>query len=111
MNDVNFNSVNRLIEFGLGISAAQQMIQMMNATVQNTNMPGQSIPQPSNKEWYIVKEGKPTGPILEKEIKQLLLSHMLTKDDLVWSLGMNEWKQVKDVPDILRMIFQLPPKI
>lgn len=112
MNEANFDPINRLVEFGLGISMAQQMVNMMNSTMQTMQVPGQTIPTNSTpKEWYVAQNGNPAGPLTEKEIKNLLLSNVLTKDDLVWSVGMQEWKPIKDVPEVLKMLIQLPPKL
>lgn len=111
MNDVNFDPINRLVEFGLGVSIAQQMVQIMNSTIQNMNVPGQSIPINISKEWYIVKDGNPSGPLMDNDIKKLLLNKSLVKEDLIWSTGMQSWMPIKDVPEILRMIIQLPPKL
>ena len=47
MDENSFYSVDRLVEFGLGMAMAQQMVQMMNQTMQSMYVPGsiQSMPQ------------------------------------------------------------------
>ena len=49
MNDNNFFSVDRLVEFGMGMAMAQQMVNMMNKSMQQMYVPGsiQSMPQPT----------------------------------------------------------------
>lgn len=107
---MNDNSpIERLVEFGLGISMAQQMTSMMNAAMQSMYVPGQTINQP--KQWFIALEGKPSGPYTEADIRNLLLTHKLSKEDWVWSTGMPNWEQAKNVAEILKMIIQLPPAL
>lgn len=109
MND--FDPINRLIEFGLNAAFAQQMILQMNSAMQNMQIPGQNLQQTTSKEWYIAREGKATGPYYEREIKSLLLNNQLTKEDLIWCTGMAKWDKLINVPEILNMIIQLPPRL
>lgn len=103
---MNENSpIDRLVEFGFGVSIAHQMIRMMNSTMQSMFVPGQTINQPKQKEWFVAIDRKPSGPYSEEEIKKLLLDKKLKQDDLVWSSGMKEWQQAKNVPEILKHIW------
>ncbi len=40
MNDNNFFSVDRLVEFGMGMAMAQQMVNMMNQSMKQMYVPG-----------------------------------------------------------------------
>ena len=40
MDDSHFFSIDRLIEFGMGMAIAQQMVGSMNNAFQNINTPG-----------------------------------------------------------------------
>lgn len=50
MNDNSFYSIDRLVEFGMGMAMAQQMVRVMNETMQTMYVPGApntiSAPQP-----------------------------------------------------------------
>ena len=48
MDDQSFFSIDRLVEFGLGMGIAQQMVGMMNQYMQQMYVPGsiQSMPKP-----------------------------------------------------------------
>lgn len=107
----NFDSIEKLVEFGLGVSIAQQMVQNMNRAMQNTIIPGQDIPRPEEKEWYIAKQGKACGPLSEAEVKQQLLNKKIDKTTLVWSQGMATWQAAGDTPKILELLTQLPPTL
>lgn len=107
----NTNPIERLMEFGMGISMARQMTEMMNSTMQNMQVPGQHISQSKQKDWFVAFNKEASGPYSEDEIKSLLLSKKLTRDDLVWTSGMPAWKNAKDVPEIVKIITQLPPSL
>lgn len=112
MDENYFPTLDRLMEFGLGMGMAQQMVNMMNQTMQTMQIPGNALPmQPKPIEWYVAVEGKACGPYGETEIKKLLLENKLTKDSLVWCAGMTEWQVIERTPQILKLIVDLPPAL
>ncbi len=112
MDDSNFFAMDRLMEFGLSMGMANQMVNMMNQNLQNVQIPENARPVlPKAVEWYAVLDGKPNGPFTEKEMKGLLLDKKLSKDTLVWSAGMSAWQPVESTMEIQRLILQLPPTL
>lgn len=112
MNDSNFPTLDRLMEFGLGMGLAQQMTQMMNQTMQTMQLPEASRPvQQKPKEWYVALDGKAYGPYFENDIKALLLEKKIDKETLVWCFGMTEWTKIENTPQILKLVIQLPPSL
>ena len=110
--DTNFTSIERLLEFGLEIGIAQQMMRSMNHTMQNMYIPGSVATMPqSQKTWYVGIDGKPVGPLTETELTRMLLNKELNKESLVWSVGMPNWEAIKNVPEVLKIIIQLPPAL
>lgn len=108
----DFSAIERLMEFGIGMGVAQQMIGSMNTTMQSMQTPIAKLPQEPGKEWYVVgADNKPAGPYTEREIKRMLLDKTITKDTLVWSQGMAEWQRASEQPDIIKMITLLPPQL
>lgn len=108
----DFSAIERLMEFGIGMGVAQQMVGSMNATMQTMQTPIAKLSQESGKEWYVVgADNKPAGPYTEREIKRMLLDKTITKNTLVWSQGMTEWQLASEQPDIIKMITLLPPQI
>ena len=65
MNDNSFYSIDRLVEFGMGMAMAQQMVKVMNETMQTMYVPGApntvSAPQPITL--YGAISGQQIGPI------------------------------------------------
>jgi len=115
MDDKSFFSIDRLVEFGMGMAVAQQMVSAMNHTMQNMHIPGVNNPmtQPQKLErvYYSLIDGKQAGPFSETELVRLINDKKLTKETYVWYTGMNEWKTAENVPEILRLVALAPPPI
>jgi len=111
MNDDNFFSVNRLVEFGLGMGVAQQMVKSMNYSLQNTHIPGaQTSPLGGMaKNYHVIFDGKPAGPFSESEISRLITEGKVKKDTFVWHFGMANWDVVENVADVLKLAALAPP--
>lgn len=111
--DNGFFSVDRLVEFGLGMAMAQQMVQMFNQTIStmNTQMPiyGQNTMQQNLSIFYVGIEGKPVGPLHEFEIVQFHQAGKISKESLAWMPGMAQWQRIEEVPAILKVIAMVPP--
>ena len=113
MDNDSFFSIDRLVEFGLGMGVAQQMIHVMNESVQSMYIPGTEsrMQQMSAKIYYVVIEGRSVGPLNESELTQLISNNKVTKDSLAWLPGMSAWKPIETVPEILKLIALTPPPL
>ena len=113
MNENSFFSIDRLVEFGLGMTMAQQMVSMMNQTMQQMYVPGsmQSMPTPQIQSFYVAINGQCVGPMTESEFCKLVTEQKVTKDSLVWMPGMTGWQPIEHVPAILKIIALAPPPI
>lgn len=113
MNEQSFFSVDRLIEFGLGMGIAQQMVGMMNQYMQQMYVPGsiQSMPQPILQTYYVAIDGQKVGPLNDSELVRLVNQKKINKDSLAWVPGMIGWKPIEQVPAILKVIALSPPPI
>ena len=111
MNDNSFFSIDRLVEFGLGMGMAQQMVGMMNQYMQSMYVPGsiQSMPKPIPQVYYVAIDGKQVGPLNDSEISQLISRQEITKDTLAWIPGMQDWQPIEQIPAILRIVALTPP--
>ncbi len=113
MNDDSFFSMDKLVEFGLGMAVAQQMTQSMNTAFNNMQMPGVGNPlqgQSINSPFYVILEGKQVGPLSEAEIGQLIQQKKLTKETYVWKVGMKDWATAENVPEVLKLVCLAPPE-
>lgn len=115
MNQDNFFSIDRLMEFGLGMGMAQQMIRVMNQTMSTMYVPGSvsTIPQPVTqvKPIYVDLGGNAAGPFTEAEFASLVSRKEVTPSTLIWQPGMTEWQPVERVPEALKIIALTPPPL
>ncbi len=113
MDNNSFFSIDRLIEFGLGIGIAQQMVGMMNQSMQQVYVPGsiQSMPQAVSQIYYVAIDGKQIGPLNDGDIVKLISQKNISKDTLAWVPGMPDWKPIEQIPAILKIIALTPPPL
>ncbi|MBR5698449.1 MAG: DUF4339 domain-containing protein [Prevotella sp.] len=113
MDNNDFFSLDRLLEFGIGMGMAQQMINMMNQSMKSMYIPGsiQSMPQPIAHFYYVAIDGLQTGPLRETELMELIRGKKVSKDTLAWMPGMATWLPVEQVPAILKLIALTPPPL
>lgn len=113
MNDNSFFSIDRLVEFGMGMAMAQQMVGMMNQTMRQMYVPGsmQSMPAAQPVTFYVAVDGHQIGPVSESEFTQMVTKMQVTKDTLAWMPGMLAWKPIEQIPAILKIIAVAPPPI
>lgn len=114
MNSDNFFSIDRLVEFGLGIGMAQQMVNSMNHALQHTYIPGTMnamAPMPARPSvpLFLALDGKPAGPFSEEDVTRLIAQGTVTKATYVWRAGMPNWDLCQNVPEILKLVALCPP--
>lgn len=105
--DNSFASVDRLMEFGMSMAVAQQMVNTMNHCMQNMYVPGAGIlinAQPSKQEFHLTINNRVAGPFNLTELAALAKAHTLTESTLVWSPGMSGWMKARDIPEINKLI-------
>ena len=83
--------MDRLIEFGLGMGVARQMVNVMNQSMRSMYIPGsvQSMPQPAQSIYYVAIDGNAVGPLNDSELSQ----------------------PIEKVPAILKVIALTPPPL
>ncbi len=111
MEEGQFFSIDRLVEFGLGMSIAQQMIRSMNTSMNNMQVAGgvSVLPQANNKIYYAMLEGKQAGPFSESELTRLISEKRVVKETYLWTPGLNAWKLAEQIPEVLRLVALTPP--
>lgn len=101
----SFDSIDRLLEFGMSMTVAQQMIKTMNCAMANMNVPGMGYPIPKNEvQYYAVMDNTQFGPFPEDEIGQLITSGKLTGSSLVWKTGLQRWVEARTLPEINKVM-------
>lgn len=113
MDNSSFFSIDRLIEFGLGMGIARQMVGIMNQSMQSMYVPGsiQSMPSSIAQTYFVAINGQQVGPLNDSELSQLISQKKITKDTLAWMPGMTGWKPIEQVPAILKLVALTPPPL
>jgi hypothetical protein len=111
MDENSFFSMDRLLEFGMGISIAQQMVNSMNHAVNNMHVPGamQSMGNPPKHFFYAMIEGKQNGPFSEQEFTRLIEEKKVVKETYVWMPSLPNWKMAEQIPEVLKLVALSPP--
>jgi len=110
MNDDSFFSIDRLVEFGLGINVASQMIKMMNESLQQMYVPGAENPmRQQNSVYYAILDEHQVGPFSESELARMAAENKISASTYIWKPGMISWKLASDVPEVLRIVALAPP--
>ncbi len=112
MND-SFFSLDRLVEFGLGMGVANQMVKTMNESMLSMHIPGaqNTMQQAISKIYYVAVEGKAVGPLNDGELMQLIAQKRVNKETLAWMPGMSSWKTIENVPEVLKVVALTPPPL
>jgi hypothetical protein len=111
MNDDSFFSINRLVEFGMGMAVAQQMVKTMNNAMTNMHIPGSMNPIQSAplQFYYAIIEGKQAGPFSEQELSRLIAEKKIVKETYIWKPGLPNWIIAENLPEILKLVALTPP--
>jgi hypothetical protein len=107
-------SIDRLIEFGLGMGIAQQMVKSMNFALQNTYMPGVhagAFQAPPTFSYFCVLEGKQAGPFSAEDLTKMLTRGTVNRQTLLWRQGLPRWDIAQNIPDVLKLVALMPPPL
>lgn len=111
----DFSSLDKLIEFGLGLGIATQMMNTMNNMISKTAYPGVGInpgvsikPEKINNEifkndsygYYVVYDERIAGPLTEEEICKLIRKGKINNMTFCWKPSQYSWKLAQDIPEI-----------
>jgi len=112
MGNNNFFSIERLVEFGMGMAVAQQMVNTMNDAMTKMHIPGSMNPmqQPPQQFYYAMIDGKQAGPFSEQELSRLIAEKKVTKESYIWKPGLPKWEIAERLPEILKLVALTPPE-
>ena len=108
--DNNFFSADKLVEFGMGLTVANQIVSSMNQNIQAINNK-QSDMTGVGEIYYVVIDNSVAGPFSLTELSRLISDRRIVKETYVWKAGMKDWTLVENVPEILKFIALNPPPI
>jgi membrane protease subunit (stomatin/prohibitin family) len=99
------------VGIGMGFAMAQRMAETLGA-------PGSGAAQsegppriPIEARYYLAVNGHQTGPFALAEMRAKLDADEFTRDDLVWTLGMEEWASAESVESLATLFGDQPPPL
>ncbi len=106
-NNNSFSTIDHLVEFGMGMAIAQQMVQTMNQCIGSMQVPGAGNALSQAKaihKYHILVNNSVAGAFSDDELATLAKAKSLTPDTMVWRQGMAGWMQAKNVPEVQKII-------
>lgn len=114
----DFSNIDRLIEFGMGMSLARQMVNTMNNTMNNMQVAGVNAQSTGNlnqqcgtacapintSKWYVAIDDHMAGPLTEEEVSTLISRGNILNHTLLWCQGMQSWSMAQDIPEINKLL-------
>lgn len=113
MSENNYYSMDKLVEFGMGLGIATQMAASMNQALSQTKIPGagNAMPVQAESVYYAVFDGKQMGPYSLTELSRLIAEKKVVKETYIWKPGMKNWDLAENVEEVLRLVALTPPPI
>lgn len=97
----NLDTIDKLVEFGMGMALSQQM---MNTLKQTTPPPiNLSTPQ-SEYIYYAIINSRQLGPLTTEELTGLISDKQITAETLMWYPGMPAWSPAKDIREVNKLL-------
>lgn len=104
-NHDSFFSIDNLVEFGLGMAVARQMVNTFNQNLAATMSPADY----SILNVHVSINNHDVGPLSEDEIRLLCRQQKICSQTLAWMPGMSIWKPIEEIPEILKIIALTSP--
>ncbi|WP_296012582.1 DUF4339 domain-containing protein [uncultured Adlercreutzia sp.] len=120
MDESSFFSLDKLVEFGMGVAVATQMAASMNSSLACMPVPGVQnqmrgasgyAKHDAPQLYYVAVGGEALGPFAPSELSGLIERKQLTSQTYVWAPGMTDWDLAQNVPDILEIVALTPPPV
>ena len=113
MGDNNFYSIDKLVEFGMGVAIANQMASSMNQALNQIQIPGAgtAMPTTANTVYYAVLDGKQSGPYSLTELSRLIADKKVVKETYIWKPSMKNWDLAENISEVLALVALTPPPI
>lgn len=107
-----FNMATMMASMTVGSAVGQNIAGSMNNMMSGINQMSQistTLPPVPVVTYNVAVNGQATGPFEISRLKQMVASGQLTKDSLVWKLGMTEWVKAGTVEELEPMFSIMPP--
>jgi len=111
--NTDFYSMDKLVEFGMSMAIANQMVASMNQSLNQMQVPGtgKAIPTNTDSIYFAVIDGKQAGPYSLTELSRLISEKRIVKETYIWKPGMNQWEPAENVSEVLHLVAITPPPV
>ena len=111
--NMNFYSMDKLVEFGMSAAVAGQMVSSMNQALNQMQMPGvgKAMPVSPDNIYFAVIDGSQSGPYSLIELSRLIAEKKIIKKTWIWKPGMSQWELAENVGEVLRLVAITPPPV
>lgn len=108
----DYYSVDRLVEFGISMAVAQQMISGFQQALSVTSMtPVMNQIQPTHRVYYALINDIQVGPLSYHDIIKMIRDRELLAETLLWTPGNPSWSPAVMHPEIMSIVATTPPQI
>ena len=109
----NFYSINKMIELGMSLALSQQMVKIINDSINTVKIQGtiQNFVSLNAYQFYVVINGNQQGPISTQDILNLIQEKKIDKQTLIWKPGMQSWETIEKVSEVLNLFSMIPPPL
>lgn len=106
-----YYSIERLVDFGISMAVAQQMIsgfqQAMGQTAQPQNafMPQTAV----GRVYFALINSEQVGPLSGHDIIRMVRDSEITASTLLWAAGSPTWMPASSFPEVMSVVAIAPP--
>ena len=93
---------------GLGMAMGNQLAQGLNPPAAPAGGPP---PLPGAAQYYAGIGGKQAGPFAEAALAEEIRAGRITRETLVWTQGMSDWRPAADIEAIAKLFGAAPPPL
>src|SRR5688500_4269406 len=72
--------------------------------------PVQAQKQTALDQWHVAINDVPVGPMKREEVAKKMEAGAIDLESLAWREGFDDWRPVKDIPDLSQLLRRHPPK-
>lgn len=110
MSDQDLDVMKWLVDYGLSLALARQMVETMNYAQASARIPGVMNPlSPAPQSYHVVVDGRVTGPLSGAELSRLIGEGRVDEATLVWRPGLARWQSAGETADVQRLFSMLRP--
>lgn len=97
----NLDTIDKLVEFGMGLSLSQQMMNTLKQTPSPAYTPPKQQPEYI---YHVIIENRQVGPVTSRELSELIKNKKVTQDSLMWHPGLPAWLSAREIKEVNKLL-------